>query len=418
MIAMDQYLLQILKETKTIIIPHLGALTITNATTGELMFMPFLKHDDGKLSTYIAKKEGIEENEAKNIIAKYVREINTTVDKGNSYNMFQFGTFTKGADGDVEFENWNGENTESRKTAFEVVEEPNVEIPEPKKEKAPEVEEIIPEIPNTKNPEPKVEEVIPELPKAEIPEPKVEKPVVEIKKEIPKVEVKPKIEEISTPPLVSVVTGTSLPKKEMNIAEKEELSKSVEKLEKLKKDKENGKKKKQRGVGFYMLMVLIALIIAGGTYFAMNYDELRQHVPFLADVKEKKDEKKPIDEMKKSIGKEEIEEPQENTEVVEENNEVVEEPIEEIISQPVIKKSTISSDGGSFHIVAGAFSSSENANRLVQKLKDAGYPATTIERGSQTVVSVKSFATRAEAQAAVSTVQDVAPKGWVLEWNN
>ena len=110
---MDQYLLQILKETNTIIIPDLGALTITNATTGEIMFMPFLKHDDGKLSAHIAAKEGIEENEAKNIVAKHVREIKSSVDKGDSYDMFEFGTFTKGDDGDVEFTNWVGESTKA-----------------------------------------------------------------------------------------------------------------------------------------------------------------------------------------------------------------------------------------------------------------------------------------------------------------
>ena len=42
---MDKYLLLLLKEVNTIIIPDLGALTITNHSTGEIMFMPFLKYD-------------------------------------------------------------------------------------------------------------------------------------------------------------------------------------------------------------------------------------------------------------------------------------------------------------------------------------------------------------------------------------
>jgi hypothetical protein len=62
---MDKYLLEILKDVNTIIIPGLGALTITNSDTGEIMFMGFLKHDDGQLSKYIAEKEGWDENEAK-----------------------------------------------------------------------------------------------------------------------------------------------------------------------------------------------------------------------------------------------------------------------------------------------------------------------------------------------------------------
>ena len=56
---MDKYLLEILKEVNTIIIPGLGALTITNKDTGEIMFMDYLKHDDGQLAEYIAQKEFI-----------------------------------------------------------------------------------------------------------------------------------------------------------------------------------------------------------------------------------------------------------------------------------------------------------------------------------------------------------------------
>ena len=56
---MQNYLQQILTESNTIIIPGLGALTITSTKTGDIYFMPFLKHDDGTLAKYIAKVEGI-----------------------------------------------------------------------------------------------------------------------------------------------------------------------------------------------------------------------------------------------------------------------------------------------------------------------------------------------------------------------
>ena len=92
---MDKYLLEILKQINTIIIPGLGALTITNAETGEIMFMSYLKHDDGKLAAHISEKEGIDENAAKNLIAKYVREIHAELDKGEEYTMYQFGAFIK-----------------------------------------------------------------------------------------------------------------------------------------------------------------------------------------------------------------------------------------------------------------------------------------------------------------------------------
>ena len=116
---MDKYLLEILKDVNTIIIPGLGALTITNSDTGEIMFMGFLKHDDGQLSKYIAEKEGWDENEAKNLVAKYVREITLKLDQGESYDMYEFGSFIKNEDGEIEFRNWgqgNSSTTDESKT--------------------------------------------------------------------------------------------------------------------------------------------------------------------------------------------------------------------------------------------------------------------------------------------------------------
>jgi hypothetical protein len=105
---MDKYLLLLLKEVNTIIIPDLGALTITNHSTGEIMFMPFLKYDDGKLATYISEKEGFELNDSKNLISKYVRDVQAVLDRGESYDMFQFGTFLKDKSGEIIFRNWDG----------------------------------------------------------------------------------------------------------------------------------------------------------------------------------------------------------------------------------------------------------------------------------------------------------------------
>lgn len=449
---MDQYLLQILKDTNTIIIPGLGALTITNATTGEIMFMPYLKHDDGKLSSHIAEKEGIEENEAKNIVAKHVREIQTSLDKGDSYDMFQFGTFTKGSDGDIEFQNWSSDKKSEAPKAAPKKEKPVEEKKaEPKKEakketpkpKAAKVEkpkaEAKPKA-EPKKPAPKKEEksasakassdtqkapvkpiavVKPEVPKKE--EAKV--PTKEPKKETPKAETTPKPEKkVEAPvdkkvaPVAAKTVVPPAPKKEMNIAEKEEFSKSVNKLDKLKKDKADGEKKKKRGVGFYMLMVFVLLIVAGGTYFAIDYDNLKQHVPFLADTEVKKEEPKELDKLKENIGDEE----EDDSEVIEEL--VDEEPVDEEVVEPEVVEepepvvAINTSNDKPFHIIAGAFTSADNAARLVEKIKAMGYPAKVIVRGSQNVVSVQSYNSKAEAQAAISSVQDAAPKGWVLEW--
>jgi len=175
-----------------------------------------------------------------------------------------------------------------------------------------------------------------------------------------------------------------------------------------------------------MLMVILLLIIAGGTYFAMDYENLKQHVPFLADTKEKKDKPKELNELKETIGDQD-QEAQEalddemdadpDAEIIDTENPKTD-PIVEETPEPQPEPATVrnGSNDQPFHIVAGAFGSIENANRLVEKLKGMGYPAKTFARGAQNIVSVQSYATRADAQTDMSNVQDGAPKGWVLEW--
>ena len=231
---MDKYLLEILKSVNTIIIPGLGALTITNHDTGEIMFMSYLKHDDGKLAQYIVENEGFEELEAKNLIAKYVREIQLTIDKGESYDMFQFGSFYKNGD-DIDFKNWEG-TTKSEDAVVTPLEETEVVIEKIEEDKT---EEINPAV---------IEESIVEIEKV-VP-PMVEDNIVEapIGKEEPIV--------------VHLKEEVKQPKKELNILEKEERALTAAKLEKLKTDKDKPVQKNKKGVGFWMLMSLVVLIVA------------------------------------------------------------------------------------------------------------------------------------------------------------
>jgi hypothetical protein len=104
---MDKYLQSLLQEIKTLIFPGLGAITITNEKTGELMFMSYLKFDDGKLAKCMAEKEGMTELDAKNVVGKYVQNIIQTLDKGEKYSMYQFGEFHKDSNGEVQFKTWN-----------------------------------------------------------------------------------------------------------------------------------------------------------------------------------------------------------------------------------------------------------------------------------------------------------------------
>ena len=443
---MDKYLLEILKDVNTIIIPGLGALTLTNKDTGEIMFMPYLKHDDGKLCSYISEKEGMDENESKNLIAKYVREIQMVIDKGESYDMFEFGTFSKNEDGDIEFNNWNktAEGQQATETKKEEspdpkpakVEEEKVAVTkDDKKSKAAEEKKAKAEAKEKQ----KAEALTAKVKAAE--EAKKKKEETDQKaaaaaKEKADQKAKEKAEKV-TDSKAKVVPITKAAEKELNIEEKEEISKNVEKLDKLKKQKEEKKEKKKRGAGFYILMTLIVIIIGGGTLVTLNYDSIKQHIPFLADDIEKTTaEHDEINKMKEMMGEEEAElEDIENSDdeaesdmgaEVEETNEATsedeviqdEEPIkEEVITTPEpAPKSKPVNSSNPYHIVAGVFSNSENAEKLASSLSGQGYYATTFVRGNMTVVSMNSYSTNAEATAALQNARNDSPKAWVLFW--
>jgi nucleoid DNA-binding protein len=426
---MDKYLLEILKDVNTIIIPGLGALTITNSDTGEIMFMGFLKHDDGQLSKYIAEKEGWDENEAKNLIAKYVREITLKLDQGESYDMYEFGSFVKNDDGEIEFKNWEqGDSSTTDESKTEIESKPEVPESEIKEEIEEESEKEVIESP-----------VI--IPASETE--KVEERKEEIEKEEPaKVEVKPeepeskkadsteeKKEEKPKPVVAAAV------KKDLTIVEREAIKKGEEKLESLRKQKEEqNKKKKRRGAGFYILLVLVVAILSGGTYFALNYNEMKQHIPFLADKEqptENIDHKKEMEELLQ------IDETQDETDEVSSDSEMDEatpeseefetedqESLEEDIPEetnPEAKEEkmeptiTTSSDG-SFHIIAGAFSSADNAERFGNKMRDEGYTVKVGPGKGMNLVSIGSYSTRSEAENALSSVRSSHPGSWVYDW--
>ncbi len=438
---MDKYLLEILKEVNTIIIPGLGALTITNAATGEIMFMPYLKHDDGKLAAHIAQKEGMDENEARNLIAKYVREITSKLDQGDSYDMFQFGSFVKDGD-DLEFKRWEGGEGQATPEAS-ATEATETEVEEPKTEEAtPPEPEAAPEavVPTPEPETPKAEEEHPEeepLPEAEVKEevPTEEPAPVEEAPEAPQEETKE-----TPPPIIPITeaaateskpaTTEKAPVKEMNILQKEEMAATEKKLSDLKKAKEKPTAKKKRGVGFWLLMVLIVLIVAGGTLIGIFYDDVKQHIPFLADTEETTEESSEIEKMEEALGlneeeatsdetateDEQAEEETSSEDTIEESEqpqETTQTPEPEHTPEPV---ATMSSGDGAFHLIAGAFSSEANANRLAEKLRAEGYSPKVGMGAGMHLVSVKSYPTREAAIAGKSEVSSVAPKAWVYEW--
>ncbi len=110
---MNKYLIEILKNHSSLILPGIGALMVTNKKTGEIKFNPHLTFNDGALASFISTEEGIDKAEAQNKVAKFTSEIKTTVDKGETYDIFEFGTIYKDENGDLAFEMAKASNTKA-----------------------------------------------------------------------------------------------------------------------------------------------------------------------------------------------------------------------------------------------------------------------------------------------------------------
>src|SRR5690554_4290957 len=100
---MDKYIKQLLELYSKIILPQFGAIVVENEETGELMFNEYLSYDDGKLSELIEKESNMDLQEAQNMVAKFVRDLQLQLDKGETYSIFQLGEFSKNKDDEFTF---------------------------------------------------------------------------------------------------------------------------------------------------------------------------------------------------------------------------------------------------------------------------------------------------------------------------
>lgn len=461
---MNNYLLQLLKEVKTLIIPGLGALTVTNESTGEILFMPYLKFDDGTLAKHIANKENMELNDATNMISKFVREVTAELDKGNSYDMYQFGRFVK-IDGEIAFEAWGTNSSNAQKEAEAETEAHIKESSVIEEQKSVEVTPIIIEE-NSATEESKTEETLadkkeeskeaPAAAQQPVEQKEVIPPVVETKKivvEEPKKE-EPKVE-LQAEKIVTPVIEKTEPKApiEKPVQEKKEPIKK----EKPVKEEKAPKEKKKTSVFAYILWGFLVLILGSGTFIAIRFDSLKKDFPILADLagenddtaKGSEDVKQLEDEPDVNIDSETKSEPipEDQVQVVEDQlpeEKVVEEPkkvvtpkketptpkptpkskpVITVNKKPVTKSKTqntgspASFDGSKhFHVIAGSFGSEANANKLAVKLRNQGFAesAVTMNNGMYRV-SVKGFSTLNEATSEAASMQSSIPGAWVMK---
>lgn len=382
-----------------IIIPGLGALTITNATTSEIMFMPYMKHNDGRLAKFISEKEGMSELDAANLIAKYVREIEAKINVGDSYDMFQFGSFSKNTSGDIEFTQWKGsERTEEVETQFS---EPDLDamtvVADEKKDQL--------EIPAETEQETKEEEkeevvTVEHDDKADLSAPIIveEATVTEYVPEETKAETK-----------VSPTKLTPLYTEEEQWEDDLDLPPINAKIERPKKPilEKAAKDKKSKSPVFYILLVAGVLVIGGTLTFAIFYNSLEKvitpkHHKEITSTENKKNEEQSQASEETSTDEANISETEEQAilETTEES------------APPIQVNST-----GSYHIIGGAFTDKSNADRYQARLAGEGNSSAIVGQfDGLYMVSISSYSTQEEADAALTNARGISSKAWIFRW--
>jgi len=413
---MEKHLLNILKEENTIIIPRLGALTITNHTTGEIMFMPYLKYDDGKLTAFIVASEGVSTEEAKAQIEKSVQGILDKIEANQTASIQGIGTFSKGDD-DIEFKYNDSEVSTNENITTPL---PTVN-PEPIVEKDP-VEEIKIEVPVQKEEEPQKEEIVTPLPVVEEKNTEIEKDL-EIKTAEPtKAEIKEKQK--------AEKEAKELAEKEAKLKLKEEkIAKSKAEKEaktKAKADKKNSKNigedgeelpKKKKGFLFWILMLVLLGLIGGGVHVAMHFDHYKEMIPFLHhDEKDGNHEEHGENEEHSDGTKEHETGSGHDSKPTEEHSKGEGHKTETKHNDHPAKSnhSNAASQSGNFYIILGTFGEKVNAEGLSERMiMEGNSNASVIERNGSFSVIYNKYSSKETALSELDQARAIAKNAWV-----
>lgn len=431
---MDKYLKQLLEQYAKVILPSFGAIVVENEETGNLMFNEYLSYNDGKLDDLIVNESNMDLQEAQNMIAKYVRDIQVQIDKGESYDIFELGRFYKNDDGDVEFEGnlKNGPKTQSKKEPSKAAvtkdsksdkkkeEKPKKEeAPKPKEEKKETKEESKKEEPKkvTKKVDSKSKKAVKKESKSETKSTEKENKFVAKKEEVTTKKDKPKEE----------------PKKKAAPVKKEKAPKPAKK--KKEKTQKEGEKKKRFGAFFWVAIIILALASAGLIYVGLNYEKVKSYMGWdkfdqKENVASKEELDKPeqdnqetveLDANESNVGdstetseSEELKEGEALEEEAETEVEPEPKPEPEPEPQPVASVSN-----GTHHLIAGSFSNISNANNLVEELKGKGLDARILgEFSGLHFVAAASYNSSKEARDDIQRVKQHASGAWIFKYND
>ncbi|MDX1445597.1 SPOR domain-containing protein [Lishizhenia sp.] len=423
---MNKYLQLLLQLESTVIIPDFGAIIIANEKTGDLLFNEYLKFNDGKLVNFIVENSNMDEQEALNFISKYVREINAQLDKGESYDMFQFGSFTKNKDGKIVFVSWDKIKNVGVAAVQSIVEE----------EEEAQANEETEATEDNKDEEAQDVAEVPTPTAQDIPQPE-ETGRAEIEEETTAQEETPK------------KVNTYIPPSPLEEEQKEEEEDQEKKVEAPVQEKPQGikvatakkvvvvppkKEKKKNRLG---LIIILILIIGAGTFAALQLENIKSYFNNnQTEVATTEDPTTVKEDTPKFEEEEDIADTTEaaasnmavmdslsaNTEeellaeVNESEESTIDDTEEEIIEEATVEEvvSTPEQNTGAYKMICGNFSELANAEKQVAELKAKGYNAEIIGIfGGLHRVSMNSYNSFQEAVDALPAAKEEVSGAYV-----
>ena len=428
---MNAYIIKFLKEINTLIIPNFGALTITDAASGEILFLPYLKYDDGKLVNFIAEQKGISTDEAKELIAESILGIQKKLEIGENYPIESLGSFSKSKTGEIEFISEHFQRTPVSETdeatnAFA----PSALKSEPQKS-TPEIEnqeQIISDEPAIIPIESEQEAIVPEL--------ELESEVIDLAEN--SIEIAEESIALETPENEileeKIVLSDEIEVNDAPIYSEEDqwkddldlppLHAKIERPKKPILEKTRKDKNPKRPI-FYLLLLFAVLMIGGVLTISLFYNSFEKLYISLS--------KTPTEEIKaENIPKKNE---RENLKVIKQKEEgtrkASESTKEEAIQEtPISEKPEVFGDSEliqtstgqvnrtkPYHVIGGAFMAKSNAERYQKKLISAGNNSVIVGKFDQLyIVSIGSYPSKEEAEFALSTSRSISANVWIFQW--
>jgi hypothetical protein len=117
---MEQYILNLLKENKRIIIPDFGAFIIRPLNPPEIAFNGLLTFNDGILTEYVSKQTSISYVEAAAKVSDYVEKLKTDLHHHNRLTFNEIGWVWTDDSGEIQFTAWKvtGDTTVKSRTGM------------------------------------------------------------------------------------------------------------------------------------------------------------------------------------------------------------------------------------------------------------------------------------------------------------